>query len=622
MDKLKEVIDDVNNYFGQDLTTYISNLITTWKNDGTLGNLVINNLNRVVVEVENFSRLTGETDDTNRIQRAINFIKTQNFGASQGGKLSFSGNTYTVKQLNIPSDIIFFSDKGAVIQSIDAGVVTEGAMFQSMYPAYNLKNVVFDGLTFDGNKDNITYSYYQIIGIWVTDGYRLDGLTIKNCTFKNSKEDCIKVVGKDSTAKADNIVIQNNRFLGRINENSTYSGNALRIVLNRYTSANYGYIFATNVKVHNNYAEYIRTLADIKRGVSKFIITDNTTKNLYDIDISSDGSYYGIIANNVLETEETFVPTNGDNSIEVQGEYHNIYGNVITFKKTNGISITDYGHPDEGGNLGHTPRNIKIYANLIKKVGGVGIKAVNPDGLDITENTIVQCQTPIVVDSGTGRNYSGGGALTAGKSFVANNRMSNYSYGLSLKGSNPILGSGNIDDNGMTPVTYNASTYVPQSGKELNPNSYLDIDTTTSKIKFFNSGENVVSASTKPNGTYNAVTVSDTSTTSMASVTNTDFKIPAKANDIIHIGLSVLKNTSADFGINIKEYNGTTWIKNNFIQFLPSTSWQRFRTTYKVTDPTCDNVVIDINPSRSYNDNTNTGKTDIALFNISKHPIN
>jgi LysM repeat protein len=78
--------------------------------------------------------------------------------------------------------------------------------------------------------------------------------------------------------------------------------------------------------------------------------------------------------------------------------------------------------------------------------------------------------------------------------------------------------------------SYNVST--DQLAK-ANPNVNLDIDSGTGKIRYFNSGETVVPASSKPMGAYNAVTVQDTNTGNMALVINTDFKIPAKKTSFL-----------------------------------------------------------------------------------------
>lgn len=144
-----EIVDWV---MGEGLESAVNAKLEEWLANGTIADLIadlimnldtikaditalqtdVQNLKDQNVNINNFPRLTGETDDTARIQRAVNFAETF------GGGIKLNKATYTItatiEQGNVEIDggdativctsgvAVAFHSKGTLIKTITAGI--------------------------------------------------------------------------------------------------------------------------------------------------------------------------------------------------------------------------------------------------------------------------------------------------------------------------------------------------------------------------------------------------------------------------------------------------------------------------------------------------------------------
>jgi hypothetical protein len=184
MSKLNEVITSVNDYFGKDITTYVSSIITGWRTDGTLDNIINGVFADLNTKVDNYhnevdlfklyinpkslpapyvsAKGDGTTDDTAAIQAAIDV-------AVQTGKrrVFIPGGTYLINGVRDRSDItkmgnIIIPSYFELWMSDDCTlkIKTNDSPLYAALNANNTEHVYIHGGKIQG--DRLTHTYTQI----------------------------------------------------------------------------------------------------------------------------------------------------------------------------------------------------------------------------------------------------------------------------------------------------------------------------------------------------------------------------------------------------------------------------------------------------------------------------
>lgn len=305
----------------------------------------------------------GVTDDTIAIQNAFD----------SGLIVEFSPKTYLFTRLNIRNDLIVFGN-GCTLKASDytgAGTL-EGAIELQVSVINALK---FDNVNFEQIRSASTNQYYNIftINLAAFSNAVLNNVEFTNCNFKNFRNNAIYIqTALNSTS--DGIRIDNCKFDG-VDPTLTNIGDAFRIQL-AYANyhGNYGIVNTKHIYITNCYAQYVRTLADIKRGCSEFEVSNCITHNIHDCHHSVDGSFNGQLHDLIMIMDSDFTPLTGTNFIEMQGEHIEVYnikadGNGQT---RDGIFITNYEYP--GVSYNNQSIDFEIHDITIKNISNQGLR--------------------------------------------------------------------------------------------------------------------------------------------------------------------------------------------------------------------------------------------------------
>jgi hypothetical protein len=587
-----------------------------------------------IINVKDFgAKGDGVTDDTAAIQAAIN---TSNLAG--GGLVIIPDGNYSFSQIT-PKSNVTLDGTGTLLQT---QVSTSQAGISKAAGAGSLLNFHIRNLKFDGRRvANPGYQYNAIISIELGSGETLNGFTVTNCSMQDAQDHFIRFIATDVSASGSNISVTRCKFITNPDKRSlggvsgVVSMDAVRFEQTwDYSSAGNGYstVNFRYININDNTAESIRTLADIKRGCAHFLIRGNHTKNMYDCHHSVDGSFDGIISDNLCVVESSYTgPGTFTDFIEVQGERINIGHNVCNGggKVVSGVFVTDYGRTQESG-IGHPSIGVRIYDNIVKNIttnafrilNGINCESINNYG----ENIGAHIAT---IESGTGRT-DGTIPLGASGCTITGNRSKNASLGVKIQGVNHVKGI-NPDENGQDylycPGFADASVYgnfVNSGGYvNLNPNPWLDIDSTTNKLKYFvDPAVTTTVAATKPLGAPQAVTINDDTTSNIRQHTINSF-IPVTVGSRLFVKLSIKKNTATSFAVIVQEYDSSgTFISNSFYGTtnIP-TSWGEFLVAHKAASANVAHLRVGLIPAASSNDATTSGTTDVANLRISRTAI-
>jgi hypothetical protein len=584
-------------------------------------------------------QFSNDCDDTQQFQAAIDAATVS------GMPIYLPNGTYCVSTVYLASNVKFIGESNThtIIKSLPAIGTNNPSTFYKPFSWGSVENIAFENLKFDGDRSNASHSSQNVIGILLVNTETIKHLRVNNCIFTNVKNDAIKIVGNPGgSAISTDIRVSNSSFLGNAGDSTTnHFMDAVRLEMYDDDMFDYGRKIFENIVVENCYAEYIRTLADLKRGCSNFLVTSCITKDMHDCHHSVDGSFNGIITDCVGSMTPSFVSQTGTNFIEVQGEDVTIADVVFNgnFVTKNGIVVTDYGTDEEWkqDTLGHISKNIIVDNCNLKNLQFQGIKFINVQYSKISNCSVHNTgYQPYVVDSGTsGRQGPDDVLLTSRNVYLNNNLFTNSGMGISLLGHNHVLGEGNINEYGSTPLEQGSTSLIANTetsfsvtshGVEYNQNPNLFINPVTTRINFFNTGkeDRVFDTSDAPLNGVGSVLLEDDLTNSLSAV-QMDNKIAATYGKAIHFSICarhLSENTGVSFSIVVQEFNGSTFISYTFYGTTSlATTWKKFVGNHKVKDQDTNNLIIQIVPATHINDNQVMGAVKVAAFKISDRPI-
>jgi hypothetical protein len=401
------------------------------------------------VSVKNFGASgDGITDDTTSIQNA--WDAAYDLG---GADVVFPPGTYLFGTLTPKSAVRSIGRPGAILKqmqpssNISTGILKDAGMG-------NLLDCSFVNLAFDGSMGAAPANQFNnIISINLGGGETLDRFSIEGCSFRNSQNHFIAIVSLHPTGIGRNIRVAKNRFITERSKWNLRGANpcsmdAVRIENADNYAANYGVVKFSDIDISENYAESIRTLADIKRGCRNYHINGNNTVNMYDCHHSVDGSFDGVVANNTGRMDASYRgPTTATNFIECQGERASILRNRFDGAglTRDGVFLTDYGRPEENG-MGHACVGVSVYENAITALAQHAYRSVNAHRCEFRNNYAESAGgNCISIESGTGRT-NGTSPLISQGCAVSGNRCSKIPYCVFVRGINQTVGRNTYED--------------------------------------------------------------------------------------------------------------------------------------------------------------------------------
>ena len=553
----------------------------------------------------------GKTDNTDVIQKVID----------DSNYVYIPEGVYCFRKLKLKSDLVIIGDN-TTLKCLNVSTTGNDAAITPFYKNNQIENVFIQGITFEGNKENISHEYYDVIGFFAFNDEKIKNITISNCNFKNFKEDAIRFM-YSKNADISDISIKGCDFDGVSNGKPSLNG--IRFVMNSYVNT-YGYYPVNNVYIHDCKGEMIRTLADIKRGCQNVIVSDCFTHNMNDCHNSIDGSKNVILTNIISSMDSDFTPSTGANFIEIQGEditVKNVIGEGSS-KVRDGLQVTDYGHPDENG-LGHNSKNILISQCIFKNITRNGYNIMNGNNIKISECSIENAGVhSYAFVSGDGRVDLSGNKLKAGLNHLVNSNDLNCTYGLTAKNminKDIILKVENVkNENGYLSL-YASDVLNPLvvdivKNKTINLNPELEM--TDTNVNHYN-GTNITCESTddKNIGSYYGVKITDSLDSKLGEL-ECKCKFKAKKNDIFTFVVNAKKD-SGYFSIEVKEYNGSTWLSNTFISSQQmNNNWNELVGQCKIQNENTTHVLICLVPSAGYNNPSATGTLYVSGFEVYK----
>lgn len=554
----------------------------------------------------------GATDNTLAIQRAIN----------ESNYIYIPEGIYCYTKLKLKSNLVIMGDN-TTLKCLNVTTSGNDASILAEYKDKKIENVRIEGITFEGNKENIKHEFYDIIGFFAFNDEKIKDIIIANCQFNNFKEDGIRFM-YSKNANISNISIKGCVFNGIKNNHPSLNG--IRFVMDDYVKT-YGLYPVNNVYIHDCKGEMIRTLCDIKRGCKNVIISDCFTHNMNDCHNSIDGSKNVVVSNIISSMTEDFKPTTGANFIEVQGEditIKNIIGEGSN-QVRDGLQITDYGHPDESG-VGHNSKNIIISQCVFKNVYRNGYNIMNGNNVKISDCSIENAGAhSYAFASGDGRKDSKGNKLVAGLNHLINSNQLNCKYGITAKNtisSDIILKVDNVkNENGYLKI-YNSETLnklVMNIVKDIPLNLNPELGLISDDLKYY-LASNVTYESTndKNINCYNGLKITDSLNNKLGEL-QCACKFKAKKDDIFTFIINAKKIDTNYFSVLVKEYNGSNWLSNTFIPspYLGE-GWNEFVGQCSIQNESTDHVLICLVPASGFNDPSGTGSLNVSGFEVYK----
>jgi hypothetical protein len=559
--------------------------------------------------------------------------------AAVKGVLWIPAGTFQFDFITPASEVVM--DGVGTLQQAQTGKVQSGitkAAGGGSLSDFHIRNISFDGArtATPGN------AYNAIISIEAGPGETISDISIENCTMRDAQDHFIRFIATGKTGLVQNIRVERCSGIttpAKRSLSGTVSGPVSMDLVRLEQVWDYaidgdGYGATASFKhiwITNCYGESIRTLADVKRGVSHFTISDCHTKNMYDCHHSVDGSFDGTISNNICEVESAYSgPSTFTNFIEIQGERIDIVGNTCTGggKVRSGIFVTDYGRPQEHGQ-GHRSIGVIIRDNRVKDIVGSAYRVLNGVNCVIANNEAENVGAHVcAIESGTGRT-DGARPLIAAACKITGNSSRNATYGVKFQGSNHVKGL-NPDEHGQDylhcPGLALADTYanfINEGGyTNLNPNPLLELSSTGANNVMRTDADYyppALTAQTRPPDVANAVTLFDEVTTAVR-VVYCSVHVSATFGQRLYSRVEIKKNTSNNCGLVVQEYDAKgTYLTQAFYgtNQIPE-PWTSFMIGHKVSNTRTAYVRIGLLPGASGNTPTTQGATDFANWRIAR----
>lgn len=605
---------------------------------------------------------TSTTDSASAIQAAVNLCSSLGGGTVRIPSCLTSG--WTMKS-NVAHKIMH----GDTVKLTPCAIGQLGVIVKGSGSIGKVR--FFGGGTIDGQRfqpDSVTGPFTSTIYFPVGAGEDCSGIEFENIHFLNTQGDAVRIYATDITATGKKLrmtgctaeIDDAHRFdsvalpivdLIRIGQSGGAGGGA------DLAGGGYGMVNFTDIRITDCHAYQIRTLADLKRGCANFVVSNCTTRDMYDCHHSVDGSFYGELSNLpcYISTGTTIQNATFTNFLEIQGEHIGI-SNVMGFgggKTNSGIFITDYGRDDEivgGHQIGHQSFKVTVRNSDMDNILGVAYRIVSGQECVVANCEASLCGHPGGIEQGARYVADGSALITPAGNEISdiNNKGTTGGVFIAATAIHSIYGpcyDQARNDNFYVPTTPGAATSFlaaeayPGGGggcadfrnkgpvSSLNRNSVMDL-AGGALPNYWGSASSCTAAQVGgPVGVPKGVELTDAGAGAIRTL-DSNAGVMLLQNEMVHFRFWLKQGASGaatKCGFRIQEYNainvqlGTDyWYGTNSI---PST-WTEYVFAHTAQDAACAYIAISIAPAASFaGDAALTGTTAFADVQWARHAI-
>jgi parallel beta-helix repeat protein len=354
--------------------------------------------NGTVINVKDYGALgdgeTDETDDTIAIQQAFNFASASNI------PVFFPSGTFIATELTIPSGlkILGTGPSRSIIKRKDDSDNNQYSLLKASYGT----SIGFDGVGFDGNKENQTVNAHNILISYCSN------ISINNCRSFNSCRSGLFMEYSTNENTKDRSIVQASKFDNNA-EMGMYVNNETQLLI-------------TNSEFISNTGSGFSTLGSSN---TKIDFISNT---------AAYNGYHGVCFSGHNSND----PTQNDCSW-CEASNNNIHDNKwwgLTFQCTGGVvsgnNIRKNGTTSSHAGLLLNGWNTTITGNYIDGNYYYGIDMGDTYNCIFTSNTVVNNGNP--TDGGIGINVESAEVVGIVGNFFYNNGNASSGYQIDLHG--------------------------------------------------------------------------------------------------------------------------------------------------------------------------------------------
>ena len=380
---------------------HIVNVISSSEHQETLNNGLYATLIGKEIDIRQLgAKGDNSTDDSSVLQEAIN----------KYDHININDGTYIINDIIELRDNIIIKGNGTLKLKNN---ITLSSDLGNIFLLEDVSNVIIDGITFDGNKSNITSTsenYHK--AILIVNG---ENITLNNCTFKNFYHQSVQVASVRTGPADENLPGISNLIMNNCSSNYTLcllqitnsiSNNINITNCKALNNGEHGIVFYKNIdninienciidttglgggvsqtghgirlyKNKNVYINNSKILNALGRGITS--VTEDTVENVNILNCIIDtvgtgsqgiylkGSHSAIISCKIKNITE--------DGINIIGDKNQITRNEINTSK-NGITL-------DNGSYN------KLESNIISKCSNRGMNITNSNNTTIFDNTFI-----------------------------------------------------------------------------------------------------------------------------------------------------------------------------------------------------------------------------------------
>lgn len=559
----------------------------------------------------------GSTDDTASVVDAI----ASGFPIKVVGRAKIDGD------LVLPSGVSFFSDdskNNGFVLNPQSALITGGVHgWFKLDTAANVDGVTFDGIGFWGQYDAgyAGSTVFSIIKIAPQSGVVHRNIVVNKCRFFDPVQNCIGISPNSGGTVTGVWVDQCVADVSVSLANSSRAANLVQTILEYIDwpdhATSYGTITCTtNIFVTNCVARGIRTLADIKRGTRRFVLSNLQTVDMSDCHNSIDGSFAGVVTGLIAKQTTNLLPNK--NALEVQGEDISISRvNVdfdTSFGSNAGILVTGYAFPVEGVGASHQSRNIRIDDAIFYGIDQTCIRLLDVDSPRVS-NVYARQMTGSVVS--IEHTYTGLVPTRATIDDISAPSGTGSGYVVDIAGTAIKTRIGRISTRSARTSTANYKAFYRDGTEYIGDRSMLLIG---GVLPGFTASASAISnVADGPPDRGNCVEVNDASAVALGCLLMNG-GVPCGQFETVSVRVWAKLGTAAACGLRFQEYNGGVLLSNSYMA-LSATGWTENVKHYTASNAACSHVVVSFMAATATGDVTATGTSRFIIDGIAEGTV-
>lgn len=561
----------------------------------------------------------GVTNDTAAVIAAL----------ASGEPIKVMGQALIDGDIAISSGAAFFSDDpttNGFLLNPQPVIVTGGVhgWFRLTTNA-NVDGVLFEGIGFWGQFDTgyPGSTVFSVIKIAPQSGFVHKNINFHKCRFLDPVQNCIGI-SPNSGGTVNNVWVDKCSADVSVSlANSSRTANLVQSVLEYIDwaghSGSYGTVTCTtNLFVTNCSARGIRTLADVKRGTRRFVLSNLNTLDMSDCHNSIDGSFAGIVSNIICKQSSSLLPNK--NALEVQGEDISIRGiNVdfdISFGSNAGVMVTGYAYPVEGVGVSHQSRNIRIEDATFYGIDGTCIRLLDVDTARIS-NIYARQMTNSVIS--VEHVYTGLSPTHTTIDDVRAPTGTGTGYVVDISGTAKKTRIGRISARASRTNTANYKPLYRDGTEYIGDRSMLLVGGVLPGFTAAAAAISNVADGPKDRGV--CVEVNDATGAALGCLVM-DGAIPCEQYETVSVRVWAKLGTASACGLRFQEYDGTTFLAQSF-QALTATGagWTENVKHFTANDADCTHVVVSFMAATDSGNVASTGTSRFVIDGIAEGTV-